>query len=143
MRDLKSIKVKDVMVRGVLIIPESASVSQAVRVMADNKVSGLAVTSSQEGLIGVLSETDVVKVFGEDLIKVKVKDIMTKGVIAIDKEETLENACQIMRQKKIHRLLIQEEVKGVYGKEGETKKFPAGLLSISDIVRVLAESQKG
>jgi len=138
MQDLKSKKVRDVMARGVLIIPENASLAQAVRTMADNKVSGLAVTSPGEGLIGVLSETDIVKVFGEDLTKVKVKDVMTRGVITIDKEETLEKACQIMREKKIHRLLIQEKVKGVYGKEGEEKYFPAGLLSISDIIRVLA-----
>jgi len=140
MQDLKSKKVKDVMSRGVLIIPENASLAQAVRTMADNKVSGLAVTSPTEGLIGVLSETDIVKVFGEDLVKVKVKDVMTRSVITIDKEESLEKACQIMREKKIHRLLIQERVKGVYGKEGEEKYFPAGLLSISDIIKVLAGS---
>jgi CBS domain-containing protein len=141
MQDLKSKKVREVMSRGVLIIPDNASISQAVRIMADNKVSGLAVTSTTEGLVGVLSETDIVKVFGEDLTKVKVKDIMTKGVITIDKDETLDKACEIMRDKKIHRLIIQEEVKGVYGKDGEAKYFPAGLLSISDIIKVLAQSQ--
>jgi CBS domain-containing protein len=141
MQDLKSKKVREVMSRGVLIIPDNASISQAVRIMADNKVSGLAVTSTTEGLVGVLSETDIVKVFGEDLTKVKVKDIMTKGVITIDKDETLDKACKIMREKKIHRLIIQEEVKGVYGKDGETKYFPAGLLSISDIIKILAQSQ--
>ena len=140
MKDLKSMKVRDVMARGVLIIPENASVAQAVRVMTDSKVSGLAVTSSQEGLVGVVSDTDVMKVFGEDLTKIKVKDVMTHKPITVNKEDTLEKACQIMREKKIQRLLIQEEVKGVYGKEGETKYFPAGLLSTTDIVKVLAEN---
>lgn len=139
MQNLKDKKVKEVMVRGVLIIPESASLTQAVRTMADNKVSGLVVTSSTEGLTGVLSETDIVKVCGKDLSKIKVKDIMTRGAITIDKEETLDKACQIMREKKIHRLIIQEEVKGVYGKDGEAKYFPAGLLSISDIIKVLSQ----
>jgi len=140
MKDLKSIKVREVMTRGVLIIPESAYISQAIRIMADNNVSGLAVTSPAEGLVGVLSETDIVKVVGEDLSIIKVKDIMTKGVITIDKEETLETACKIMREKKIHRLIIQEKVTGVYGKAGEAKYFPAGLLSISDIIKVLAKN---
>ncbi len=140
MKDLKPIKVREIMARGVLIIPENASVAQAVRIMVDNKVSGLAVTSSQEGLVGVVSDTDVMKVFGEDLTKIKVKDIMTHNPITVNKESTLAEACQIMREKKIHRLLIQEEVKGVYGKEGETKYFPAGLLSTTDIVKILAEN---
>ncbi|MDI6735183.1 MAG: CBS domain-containing protein [bacterium] len=140
MKDLKAIKVREVMARGVLIIPENASVAQAVRIIVDNKVSGLAVTSSQEGLVGVVSDTDIMKVFGEDLTKIKVKDVMTHKPITINKEQTLGEACQIMREKKIHRLLIQEEVKGVYGKEGETKYFPAGLLSTTDIVKVLAEN---
>lgn len=140
MKDLKSKKVREVMVRGVLIIPENASVAQALRTMADKKISGLAVTSPTEGLVGVLSETDIIKIYDKDLTTVKVKDIMTKGVITIDKEDTLDKACQIMREKRIHRLIIQDEVKGVYGKEGETKYFPSGLLSISDIIKVLAES---
>ncbi|MEW6095896.1 MAG: CBS domain-containing protein [bacterium] len=142
MEDLKSKKVREVMSRGVLIIPENASIAQAVRTMADNNVSGLAVTSTAEGLVGVLSETDVVKVVGKDLSTVKVKDIMTRGVITIDKDATLDEACRIMREKKIHRLVIQEQVKGVYGKEGEVKYFPAGLLSISDVIKILAQSQK-
>lgn len=135
MKELKSIKVKEVMTRGVLIIADTSSISQAVKTMADKKVSGLVVTSATEGLVGVLSETDIVKVVGEDLTRIKVKDIMTKGVITIDKEDTLEKACRIMREKKIHRLIIQDEVKGVYGK----KYFPTGLLSISDIIKVLAQ----
>lgn len=139
MKDLRSKKIKEVMVRGVVIIPENASVSQAIRTMADKKISGLAVTSSTEGLVGVLSETDIVKIYDKDFTTVKVKDIMTKGVITIDKEETLDKACQIMREKRIHRLIIQDEVKGVYGKGGEAKYFPSGVLSISDIIKVLAQ----
>lgn len=137
---MKNLKVKDVMTRGVITIPQNASVRQAVEMLADNDVSGIAITSDNDELIGVVSETDIVRIFTEDLEteedldKIKVNQIMTTPAITISRDEDLREACKLMCKNNVHRLIIQQEVKR--GKE--TKYFPSGILSISDIVKVIA-----
>lgn len=137
---MKDLKVKDVMTRGVFTIPQDVSVRQAVEMLADNDVSGLAITSAEGELVGVLSETDMAKVVGEgienfeDLDRIKVSEIMTTPAITVSRETDLKEACNLMCKNKIHRLIIQQEVK----RGGETKYFPSGILSISDVVKVMA-----
>jgi len=140
MKELKDLKVKDVMTRGVFTIPQDASVKQAVEMLADNDVSGLAITSVDGELVGVLSETDMAKVVSkgvesnEDLDKIKVSEIMSAPAITIDKEESLREACNLMCKNNIHRLIIQQEVK----RGNQIKYFPSGIISISDVVKVMA-----
>ncbi len=137
---MKDLKVKDVMTRGVFTIPQDASVRQAVEMLADNDVSGLAITSAEGELIGVLSETDMAKGVSEgienaeDLDRIKVSEIMTAPAITVSREDDLKEACNLMCKNNIHRLIIQQEVK----RGGETKYFPSGILSISDIVKMMA-----
>ncbi|MDI6734596.1 MAG: CBS domain-containing protein [bacterium] len=137
---MKGLKVKDVMTRGVITIPQDASVREAVEILADNDVSGLAVTSDEGELIGVLSETDMARVVSEnmeseeDLGKIRVSEVMAAPAITVNREDDLREACRIMYRNNIHRLIVQQEVK----RGEQTKYFPSGILSISDIVKVLA-----
>ncbi|MEW6096687.1 MAG: CBS domain-containing protein [bacterium] len=137
---MKNLKVKDAMTRGIFTIPQDASVKQAVEILADNDVSGLAVTSIEGELVGVLSETDLAKVVSkeiesdEELDKIKVSEIMTAPAMTVSREDSLTEACKLMCNNNIHRLIIQQEVK----RGGETKYFPSGILSISDVVKMLA-----
>jgi len=128
------------MTRGVITIPQDASAKEAVEMLADNDVSGLAITSVEGELVGVLSETDVAKVVSEgiehheDLENIKVSKIMTTPAITVNREDSLQQACKLMCKNNIHRLIIQQEVK----RGEETKYFPCGILSISDVVKVMA-----
>ncbi len=137
---MQNLKVKDVMTRGVISIPQEASVKEAVEILADNDVSGLVVISEGGELIGVLSETDMARVVSEnmesdeDLSKIRVSEVMTTPVITVNREDDLREACRIMYRNNIHRLIVQQEIK----KGEQTKYFPAGILSISDVVKVLA-----
>lgn len=131
---MEELKVKDVMTRGVVTVDEDVSVKQAVEILADYDISGLVVTQANGELVGVLSEIDVMKVFNEDLEKIKIKQIMHTPVITIGKEDTLRKASQLMKENNIHRLVVQQEVKGEKG----TKHIPGGIISISDIIRAIA-----
>ncbi len=131
---MQELKVKDVMTRGVVTIDEDASVQQAVEILADYDISGLVVTQVNSELVGVLSEIDVMKVFNEDLEKIKVKEIMHSPVITINKEDSLRKASQAMKDNNIHRLVVQQEVKGEEG----TRHIPNGIISLSDIIRAIA-----
>jgi CBS domain-containing protein len=141
---MKEWLVKDVMTRGVITILQDASVREAVEILADNDVSGLAITSVDGELVGVLSEIDLAKIIGkgitsdEELEKIKVSEIMTTPVVTISKEDTLIEACELMCKNNIHRLIIQQEVK----RGEETKYFPSGILSISDVIKVIATRRR-
>ena len=139
---MKEIKVKDVMTRGVLTIQEKASVREAVKIMADCNISGLVVTSSMDAVTGVLSEMDIIKVLDEDLDEVKVKEIMTSPAITISEQESLRRACRIMKEKNIHRLVIQGQNVGLSGNGKSAISLPCGILSISDVIEAVAEPQQ-
>ncbi|MFH0774349.1 MAG: CBS domain-containing protein [bacterium] len=135
---MKELKVKDIMTRGVITILEDAPIYEAVEMLVDNDVSGLAVTSVDGELVGVLSEADMVRVVSGnmegDLEKITVKEIMTSPAITVNREDNLREAVRLMGIYSIHRLIVQQEVK-----VGEkTKLFPAGILSISDVVKAMA-----
>jgi acetoin utilization protein AcuB len=134
---MEEIKVKDVMTRGVLTIQEKASVREAVRIMADCNISGLVVTSSMDTLTGVLSEMDIIRVLDQDLDEVKVEQIMTSPAITIGQQESLRRACQIMKEKNIHRLVVQTENVGLLGDGKSPISPPCGILSISDVIEQL------
>ncbi len=131
---MQELQVKDVMTRGIITIDEDAAVKQAAEILADYDISGLVVTSGNGELAGILSEIDVMKVFNEDLEKITVKEIMHSPVITINKEDSLSKASQVMKENNIHRLVVQIKAEGKQGK----KFTPAGIISLSDIIRVIA-----
>ncbi|MDI6751666.1 MAG: CBS domain-containing protein [bacterium] len=135
---MKELKVKDIMTRSVITISEDALVYEAAEMLVDNDISGLAVTSVDGELVGVLSEADMIRLVSGDmegnLGKITVKEIMTSPAITVNREDDLMEAVRFMGIYSIHRLIVQQEVK-----VGEkTKLFPAGILSISDVVKAMA-----
>ena len=136
-------KVKDVMTRGVLTIHETASVREAVKLMAVYDISGLAVTSSADVVTGVLSEMDIIKVLDEDLEEVKIAEIMTSPAISMGQQESLRRACQIMKEKNIHRLIIHsQDVSLLANSKGPPTSLPCGILSVSDVIEYLYTQSK-
>jgi acetoin utilization protein AcuB len=61
---LSKITVKDVMSKNVLTITEDMPIEEGARIMADNKIGGLPVVRGEE-LVGIITETDLFKVFLE------------------------------------------------------------------------------
>jgi acetoin utilization protein AcuB len=61
---LSKILVKDVMTRKVLTVNEDTPLEEAARIMADNKIGGLPVLRGEQ-VVGIITETDLFKVFLE------------------------------------------------------------------------------
>jgi acetoin utilization protein AcuB len=61
---LSKITVKDVMSKKVLAVSENTPIEEAARIMADNKIGGLPVMRGEE-MVGIITETDLFKVFLE------------------------------------------------------------------------------
>lgn len=61
---LNKITVSEVMVKNVLTVTEDTPIEQAARIMADNKIGGLPVMR-EGGVVGIITETDLFKMFLE------------------------------------------------------------------------------
>jgi acetoin utilization protein AcuB len=61
---LNKITVSEVMVKNVLTVTEDTPIEQAARMMADNKIGGLPVMRDG-GVVGIITETDLFKMFLE------------------------------------------------------------------------------
>lgn len=61
---ISKIKVQDVMAKGVITVTEYTPLEEAARIMADNKIGSLPVMRDDK-LVGIITETDVFKIFLE------------------------------------------------------------------------------
>lgn len=134
---LPRILLRDVMTRGVASVPMDMSISEVAEMMANQKISGVAVTDNTGEMVGVISEMDLLKaVKDESLLDEPAETIMTSYVQSVKPSTTLDTASNIMMKKGYHRLVVLSEP-GV----GASNR-PVGILSASDVVKELVKSRK-
>ena len=124
---------KDVMTKKVITIPSTLSIREISRIMARENVSGVAVVGAERGVMGIVSECDVLRHFGKsNWGLLTAEEIMTPHVESIRPETTLEQAADVMQKKRIHRLLVM-------GRDLSEPQMPVGIVSASDIVREIGK----
>ena len=62
---LSKITVKDVMTRNVLTVKIDTPIEEAAMIMADNKIGGMPVVNNDNNVVGIITETDLFKIFLE------------------------------------------------------------------------------
>jgi len=118
--------VKDAMIKKVIVTKPDATVREAAKIMTKYRIGSLLVVDDEK-LVGIVTELDIIwKVVAGDLNPntTLVKDIMTKKVIAIKSNRTLEDATHVMVEKKIKKLPVLEGKKLV------------GIITCTDLVSV-------
>jgi len=114
------------MVEGVITIDADAPVMKAVKVMNENEIGCLIVTRKGKA-IGIITERDLLKrVIGKSKNPktTKVREIMTKPLIAGHPDMDLEEATKLMFKMKIKKLPVVES-------EGDLR----GLITLTDVAR--------
>jgi CBS domain-containing protein len=134
MKFAENLKVRDVMTRSVITVAMDSSVRDVIKTLAKEDITGVVVIEPKGGIMGIISEMDIVKAFNEDLDKLTAEDIMADNVKTIKPESTIKDAADIMKKEKVHRLVIVHE-KGSLG----IPSHPIGILSASDIVHLIAK----
>lgn len=107
------------------VVKQSDSVLTAVKQMLAIKESGLLITTPGGGLVGIITEKDVMRLVAErytQLNKIEVWEIMSKTVTTIPSDASLDAALSIMTEKHIHHLPVMQGEK------------TAGLISLDDII---------
>ena len=125
--------VGEAMTRGLVTVRASARLYEAAQLMDAHKIHGLPVVDSSGAVVGVLSQTDllrarVVEHLWTNLRGLAVRHVMTAPAITVALHATLDEAAELMEQRRVHRLVV-------VGSDGTT---PVGILSVSDLVHVMA-----
>ena len=128
-------KVGEFMAPNAVTIQADASLSLVAETLADYGVSGLPVVDRRGSVVGVISQTDIVRLRAGSLSPsgwhgLLVRDAMTCPAITVPASASLHEAARLMTQHHVHRLVV------VARRDGG----PIGVISESDIVREVAAS---
>jgi len=128
-----TVTVAELMTPDPIVIHESASVYDAVRVLEENDISGMPVVDRDGILVGVLSQTDIVRARAVDHLwerwpGLRVRHLMHSPALTADPAMSLEDAAQVMERAHVHRLVVV----------AEDQMTPIGVISTTDLVRALA-----
>jgi CBS domain-containing protein len=142
------LQVKDFMTRRVVTITPDTTLLAAAKLMLEHRVGGLPVLDEAGRIIGVFSESDLLREEGEEgspwldimvgqdekpvaslqLAVRKVADLMTRQPVAIAPEASIAEACRLLHDRRLRRLPVVERDKLV------------GMIARVDLVRAVATS---
>jgi predicted transcriptional regulator len=136
---MQTLHVADVMNPSVISISDESPLEEAIEKMRSNRISALVVTDHSGHMVGVISQTDLLRAWQEgraDMTTQPVNQYMTRDVISCAPYKSLDYAMQLLNQHRIHRLVVVETHDG--GRFVTDRMMPVGILSQTDIVRALA-----
>lgn len=119
--------VKNVMNKNVMVAEPDMKITKAAELMSKHHIGSLVVINKKDEVKGILTERDIltdVVAKGKNLKHVLAKNIMTKHVVTIEPDKTIEEASDIMKKNKIKKLPVIENGKVM------------GIITASDIVTV-------
>jgi CBS domain-containing protein len=125
--------VGDVMTRGTIAVRDDVPIAEAAQLLDKHHISGLPVVDRDGELVGVLSQTDLLRARVIDhlwsvLPGLAVRHMMTTPAVVATEETTIDDAAVLMEQNHIHRLVVV----------GPDRRTPVGILSVSDLIHQMA-----
>jgi len=114
-------------------IGPDATVYDALTLMAEKDVGALLVLDNVGQLVGILSERDYARKIvlkGKTSRETPVREIMTKKVLWVRPDQTIEEIMALMTNKRIRHLPVLEEGRLV------------GVISIGDVVKAIISEQE-
>jgi len=108
-----------------IMIPATATIQEASRILVTNNIHGAPV-KDKDGIVGIVTLTDIGKTLAEGKTSLKIKEIMTKDIISIDGDMPLYEVVRVFNKEKVGRLMVKVN--------GEL----VGLISKTDILAKLA-----
>jgi CBS domain-containing protein len=126
------LKAKDIMTKNVISLEKQTPISQALKLLFDNNISSIPVVEKDNTLVGILSERDLLKLFGEEekSKSKKVGDYMTQPAVHFDENENLSDLCDC---------LINNYFRGV---PVTSKGKLTGIVSRRDILKYIIEQNE-
>jgi CBS domain-containing protein len=130
--------VAEIMTAEPVVIGEDTPLDEAAQVMDFYRVSGLPVCDASGSLVGVLSQTDVIRARATEQLwqawpGLTARHLMSHPALTVRLDTPLVDAARRMEEIGIHRLVVVES-------DGIT---PIGVLSMTDLVHWIAAQSEG
>lgn len=122
---------------GVITCHPETPVAEVAETMYANDISALVVVNDNNDALGVISRTDLVNArFIQPYMKhwqgLNAEYLMTKPVISVAADTTINEAVELLNEKHIHRLVVVEKVNGHIR--------PVGILSVTDLAKHVGDA---
>ena len=117
--------VKNYIIENPITIPPAATIQEASRILVKNNIHGAPV-KDKDGIVGIVTLTDIGKTLADGKTSLKIKDIMTRDIISVDGDLPLYEVVKVFNKEKVGRLMVKVN--------GEL----IGLISKTDILSKLA-----
>ena len=113
-----------------LMAGEPVAVSKVAEVLTDFDIGGLPVIDPSGRLVGVVSQTDLVRLWASQVPPSEwpallVRDVMTQPALTIRGSASLREAARLMNERDVDRLVVV----------GDDTETALGVISDSDLVR--------
>ncbi len=127
--------VADIMHEGVISCALNSRMPEVARKMTEADISAIVVVDEEGCLAGVISRTDLAVLYGYDEMwpHLRAGQVMSGTVYTVSAETPATEAARTIHQNKVSRLIVTEQV------ADKNKERPIGILSITDIVRTMAQ----
>ncbi len=112
--------------RNVVSVPPEASIAEIASVIASRRIGAVVVLAGHGGLVGIVSERDVVKALarhGARVLELTARDLVTREVTTVGLRTPVEQAIEIMDAGYFRHLPVMDDGQLV------------GIVSIRDLVR--------
>jgi CBS domain-containing protein len=126
--------VECLMTKSPVVVSEHDAITAVAELLTGFEISGLPVVDSTEHLVGVISQTDLVRLRGSTLPwggwhGLLVRDAMTSPANTIEASSASDAAARQMTAQHVHRLVVVDG-----------GQIPIGVISESDLVREIADA---
>jgi CBS domain-containing protein len=126
--------VGDVMALEPIVVRSDAPLADAARIMDERRVSGLPVVDRAGSLVGVISDTDLLRARAIEYLWANwrgllVRHLMSSPAVTAHRSTPLTLAALRMERHRIHRLVVVAD-----GDE----RLPIGVISATDLVHLMA-----
>lgn len=101
--------VKEIMTTDVKTIRPEDNIKRLAEMMVKNKIGSLVVVEGSGEVVGIATERDIIEdiiLLGKSPEEVKVRDVMTKDIITVNPDNSLEEAAEVMVEHKIKKLPV-------------------------------------
>lgn len=85
------IRAKNVMSRKITTVTEGVNIKHVMRLLAENKITGVPVVSEDMHLLGIITEKDILKalLYGKDVKSKTAGELMTTDLVTFEEDEDL------------------------------------------------------
>jgi CBS-domain-containing membrane protein len=146
---------QDIMTREVITVSPDTDITQATKILLENRINGLPVVDEKQQLVGIVCQSDLIaqqkriplpslftlldgyisltsaKQFEKEVQKIaatRVEQAMTPKPLTVRPETSLEDIASLMVEKKLHTLPVVDKGKlvGIVGKEDMLRTLMSG-----------------